>query len=82
MKKDGLLHVMERGLVISNGLGWSPDGKRFYLTDSAVQKIYFYNFDYVTGDISNRRVFVDLTSECFYPDGLAVDGEGYVGLAI
>jgi sugar lactone lactonase YvrE len=79
---DGSLHVMERGLAISNGLGWSPDGKRFYLTDSAVQKIYVYDFDDVKGDISNRRVFVDLAGESFFPDGLAVDCEGYVWSAM
>lgn len=79
---DGSLHVMETGLTISNGLGWSPDTKTFYLTDSPVQKIYAYDFDYLTGDISNRRVFVDLTGECFVPDGLAVDAEGYVWSAM
>ncbi|BAZ08638.1 SMP-30/gluconolaconase/LRE domain-containing protein [Calothrix sp. NIES-4071] len=79
---DGSLHVMERGLGISNGLGWSPDKKSFYLTDSAVQKIYVYDFDYVTGDIHNRRDFVDLTSESFVPDGLAVDCEGYIWSAM
>jgi sugar lactone lactonase YvrE len=79
---DGSLHVMERGLAISNGLGWSPDGKRFYLTDSAVQKIYVYDFDDVTGDICHRSLFVDLDGESFYPDGLAVDDEGYVWSAM
>ncbi|MEB3178527.1 MAG: SMP-30/gluconolactonase/LRE family protein [Nostocaceae cyanobacterium] len=75
---DGSLHVMERGLGISNGLGWSLDDTRFYLTDSAVQKIYVYDFDVDRGDISNRRVFVDLAGELFCPDGLAVDFEGFV----
>jgi sugar lactone lactonase YvrE len=79
---DASLHVMETGLAISNGLGWSPDARTFYLTDSAVQKIYVYDFDAVTGNIRNCRVFVDLTGESFYPDGLAVDSEGYVWSAM
>ncbi len=73
---DGSLHVMETGLTISNGLGWSPDRKTFYLTDSPQQKIYAYDFNSVTGNITNRRIFVDLTHESFYPDGLTIDSQG------
>ncbi|MCW5314406.1 SMP-30/gluconolactonase/LRE family protein [Nostoc sp. KVJ3] len=79
---DGSLHLMETGLTISNGLGWSPDQKTFYLTDSPQQKIYAYDFNSVTGSISNRRIFVDLTHESFYPDGLTIDSEGYIWSAM
>jgi sugar lactone lactonase YvrE len=79
---DGSLQVMETGLTVSNGLGWSPDQKTFYLTDSPKQKIYAYDFDAVTGNISNRRIFVDLTGESFYPDGLTIDSQGYIWSAM
>jgi sugar lactone lactonase YvrE len=79
---DGSLHLMETGLTISNGLGWSPDQKTFYLTDSPQQKIYAYDFDSVTGNITNRRIFVDLTHESFYPDGLTIDSEGHIWSAM
>jgi sugar lactone lactonase YvrE len=79
---DGSLHVMETGLTISNGLGWSPDEKTFYLNDSEQQKIYAYDFEAVTGNISNRRIFVDLTSESFYPDGLTIDSQGNIWSAM
>ncbi|BBD66695.1 SMP-30/gluconolaconase/LRE domain-containing protein [Nostoc commune NIES-4072] len=79
---DGSLHVMETGLTISNGLGWSPDQKTFYLTDSPQQKIYAYDFNSITGNISNRRVFIDLTHESFHPDGLAIDSEGHIWSAM
>ncbi len=75
---DSSLHVMEIGLTISNGLGWSPDDKTFYLTDSPRQKIYAYDFNSITGNISNRRIFVDLTNESFYPDGLTIDSQGHL----
>ncbi|MDQ3522439.1 MAG: SMP-30/gluconolactonase/LRE family protein [Gemmatimonadota bacterium] len=75
---DGSLHVMETGLGISNGLGWSPDESTFYLTDSPAQTIYAYNFDAAAGSISNQRVFVDLSGEDFFPDGLTVDSEGCI----
>lgn len=79
---DGSLYVMETGLTISNGLGWSPDEKTFYLTDSPQQKIYAYDFNSVTGSITNRRIFVDLTNETFYPDGLTIDSEGHIWSAM
>ncbi|WP_375513432.1 SMP-30/gluconolactonase/LRE family protein [uncultured Nostoc sp.] len=79
---DGSLHVMETGLTISNGLGWSPEQKTFYLADSPQQKIYAYDFNSVTGNISNRRIFVDLTHESFYPDGLTIDSEGHIWSAM
>ncbi|WP_445635930.1 Gluconolaconase [Nostoc sp. DSM 114161] len=79
---DGSLHLMETGLTISNGLGWSPDRKTFYLTDSPQQKIYAYDFNSVTGNITNRRVFVNLTHESFHPDGLTIDSQGNIWSAM
>jgi sugar lactone lactonase YvrE len=75
---DGALHVMQEGMTGSNGLGWSPDGAVFYLTDSGEKKIYAYDFDEGAGEISNRRVFADLSGGEHTPDGLSVDVEGYV----
>lgn len=75
---DGSLHVMEEGLTISNGLGWSPDGATFYLTDSPAKTIYAYDFEPETGQISARRILADLSGEASFPDGLAVDREGCI----
>ncbi|MDF5711133.1 MAG: SMP-30/gluconolactonase/LRE family protein [Nostoc sp. S4] len=79
---DGSLHVMETGLTISNGLGWSPDKRTFYLADSPNQKIYAYDFNFRTGNITNRRIFVDLTHESFHPDGLTIDAQGNIWSAM
>lgn len=79
---DGSLNLMETGLTNSNGLGWSPDGQTFYLTDSAKRTIYAYPFDGKTGKISDRRVFVNLGNEAVEPDGLTIDTEGNVWSAL
>ena len=79
---DGTLHKMETGLTISNGLGWSPDNQRFYLADSPLQKIFVYDFDLDSGAIANRRVHVDLTGQSAFPDGLTVDTEGCLWVAL
>ncbi len=79
---DGTLHTLETGLTVSNGLGWSPDQRKFYLADSPLRQIYVYDYDVATGAIANRRVHVDLTAESFFPDGLTVDAEGCLWVAM
>ncbi len=75
---NGKLKVMQEGVYISNGLAWSLDNTIFYYTDSMVRKIYAYDFDEGTGDISNRRVFVETPEGEGMPDGLTIDSEGFI----
>ncbi len=75
---DGSLHAMETGLHTPNGIGWSPDHHTMYFTDSTPRTIYAYDYDLATGNIANRRVFVQCPDEGWVPDGLAVDSEGYI----
>lgn len=79
---DGSIRVMETELTISNGLGWSPDRSTFYLTDSAQQKIYAYDFDAEAGTIQNRRTLIDLSAEIVEPDGLSIDTQGNIWTAL
>lgn len=79
---DGSLHILEEGLAISNGLGWSPDQQTFYLADSRLQVIYAYTFDLDSGSLGDRQVFVDLTAEVFSPDGLTIDQDGCIWAAM
>jgi sugar lactone lactonase YvrE len=67
---------------ISNGLDWSPDGQTFYFTDSTTKRLDAYDFDIDTGEISNGRVLVDLPDPVATPDGMAVDAEGTIWVAM
>ncbi len=73
---DGRQEVRAEGLVISNGLDWSPDGRWFYLTDSIPRVIWRYRWDQATASIRDREVFCDGSEAPGVPDGLAVDAEG------
>jgi sugar lactone lactonase YvrE len=75
---DMSVHTLERGLTITNGMGWSPDNRTMYLTDTNRRLIYAYAFDIESGTIANRRNFVEVPQEDGFPDGLAVDAEGFV----
>lgn len=75
---DLSLHKMETRIFISNGIGWSPDNRTMYYTDSTPRAIWAYDFDQETGSIANRRVFATIDDGDAVPDGLTVDSDGYV----
>ncbi|MFE6736560.1 SMP-30/gluconolactonase/LRE family protein [Microbacterium sp. NPDC057650] len=74
--------VIEASTRLSNGMGWSPDGTLFYFTDSGAQTTYVYDYDLETGTPSRRRVFVEIPAADGLPDGLAVDDDGCVWIAL
>jgi sugar lactone lactonase YvrE/DNA-binding IclR family transcriptional regulator len=74
--------VVQAGLHVPNGLGFSPDNTRLYLADSARRRVDVFDFDLATGAISNRRPFVALAEGEGVPDGLTVDAEGGVWIAL
>jgi sugar lactone lactonase YvrE len=76
-----LTRVLE-GATISNGLGWSPDARWMYFVDSPTRRVDVFAYDAATGAASDRSVFVSTTAFDGVPDGLAVDGEGCVWVAM
>ena len=75
---DGSVYTMETGVTISNGIGWSPDDKTMYYTDTPLRMIYAYDFDPASGAIENRRPFIRTPDESGLPDGLTIDSEGFI----
>jgi len=75
---NGKARIVDDGLHLSNGLGFSPDCKTLYFTDSIVRIIYAYDYDVSSGTPRNRRVFVKVPNTSGIPDGLTVDAEGFV----
>ena len=79
---DGRITLLEKGFHVANGLGWSPDEKRFYLADSNTQTVYVYDCDIAAGTLSNKRPFVTIAQERGKPDGIAVDQSGHVWVTL
>lgn len=80
LERDGRIDAMLDGLTTSNGIGWSPDGRTMYLADSGPRVIHAFDFD--AGTISSGRVLVEVPQEIGTPDGLTVDAEGDLWVAI
>jgi len=69
------------GLVCSNALCWSPDGRTMYHADTPTGTVWAWDFDPATGDIANRRTFAQIPPGDGVPDGATVDAAGFVWLA-
>lgn len=69
------------GFTISNGLAWSGDGERFYHIDTKTQKIDVYEVE-GPGIIKNKRTLVAIDSEEGSPDGMCMDSEGRLWVAM
>ena len=78
---DLSVHVVLEGVTVSNGLEWSPDGSLAYYNDTATFQTSVFDYDTDAG-LTNRRVFADLSDEGKRPDGLTVDEEGGVWVAL
>lgn len=79
---DGLLHLVWDHIGLSNGIGFSPDGTTFYLSDSDNRIIYRADYDKSDGSLSNREVLITLDSDSAVPDGMTVDASGDLWVAV
>jgi sugar lactone lactonase YvrE len=79
---DGGVTEMSAGFGIPNGMGFTSDLRGLYFTDSRAHKIYHYDYDRSSGDLTNRRTFAEIPVEEGMPDGMTVDEGGYVWTAI
>jgi sugar lactone lactonase YvrE len=79
---DGVLDRVLHDVTLSNGLGWTADGSRMYYVDSLTYRIDLFDFDVASGELSGRRPFVELDREEGIPDGLALDDDGCIWVAL
>lgn len=66
----------------SNGIDWSPDDRIMYYVDSLERRVDAFDFDPGSGAISNRVPFTVIDERGIVPDGLTVDSDGGVWVAL
>lgn len=78
---DGSVRVVLEGVTISNGLDFSPDGTAAYYVDTPTNRIDRFDHDPARG-LTNRRALVEIREDAGHPDGLTVDAEGGIWVAL
>ncbi|HTI30100.1 MAG TPA: SMP-30/gluconolactonase/LRE family protein, partial [Methylomirabilota bacterium] len=79
---DGQARMVLDEVTISNGLAWSLDGGTMYFIDTPTQRVDAFSFDGVTGEIGDRRPEIHLPPEAGAPDGMTIDAEGGLWIAL
>lgn len=74
--------TLTSGVTISNGIGWSADGLKMYYIDTPTQRIDVFDVDPETGLCEGRREWAHVESELGNPDGLCIDAENGVWVAM
>jgi sugar lactone lactonase YvrE len=82
LELDGSCTTVLTGLTIANGIGWSPDGATMYHVDSGTARVDAFDFDPISGDLSRRRTIIVIDEPGVAPDGLTVDEEGGIWVAL
>ncbi|MEP2025362.1 MAG: SMP-30/gluconolactonase/LRE family protein [Reichenbachiella sp.] len=68
-------------ITISNGIVWAKDQKTMYYIDTPDENVKAYDYDVVTGKISNERIVIEIGG-LGYPDGMAIDSEDMLWIAL
>ncbi|CAM5674844.1 calcium-binding protein [Streptomyces tanashiensis] len=79
---DGTVRAVLGDVAVSNGTGWSPDGRRMYYIDSPTRRVDVFCVDPDTQDPVNRRPLAVVEDGAGFPDGLTVDADGCVWVAL
>lgn len=81
LNADGSVSEVLSGVAASNGLAWSPDGRTAYYVDTLKRRVDAFDYDASHG-LTNRRVAIYVPEDAGAPDGLTVDADGGIWVAL
>jgi len=79
---DGKATRMIPNVTISNGISWSLDSKTMYYIDTPTGKVQAFDYDAGAPTINNQRVVIEVPDSLGYPDGMTIDEEGKLWIAL
>jgi len=75
---EGTLTKVMDGCTICNGMGFTPDRKHLYFTDTGIFTIWLFDYNEADGTLTNRQLWAKTPEDGGWPDGLTVDSQGNV----
>ncbi len=79
---DGSITRVLDGVTISNGIVWTPAGDLVYYIDSGTGRVDAFDYDLDRAELADRRPVVSVPAEVGMPDGLTLDAEGGLWVAL
>ncbi|MEW2116421.1 SMP-30/gluconolactonase/LRE family protein [Streptomyces sp. NPDC005474] len=79
---DGEATTVLDDVAVSNGTGWSPDGRLMYYIDSPTRRVDVFDVSDDGRSVTNRRQLALIEEGAGFPDGLTVDADGCVWVAL
>jgi sugar lactone lactonase YvrE len=79
---DGRVHTVVRDLTIANGPAFTADGRTMFLSDTPLGHVDRFDVDPATGALSGRQPFLRLDAAEGAPDGLTLDADGFLWVAL
>lgn len=82
MEASGKVHTVLDSVTISNGIVWTADKKNMYYNDTPTMTVQAFDYNNTTGELSNRRIAVRIPQGIGAPDGMTIDAEGKLWVAL
>ena len=82
LDRDGSYTVVLEEVGVPNGMAFTFDRRFFFFIDSLDNVVWKFDYDQETGAISNRRAFIEFNSDEGNADGMTLDGEGNLWIAM
>ena len=82
MDENGQVKQMLGGVIQGNGMGWNKNATKFYFIDTERFCVQEFDYDVEKNELSNGRVCVEIPKEMGIPDGMTVDDEGNIWVAL
>lgn len=82
LETDRTVTTILEGVTISNGLAWSLDDHTMYYIDTPTRRVDQLDYDPSSGAVENRRPLLEIPAQAGSPDGMALDSEGFLWVAL
>ena len=79
---DYSVKKMVAGVTNSNGIVWSLDHTKLFYIDTPKRRVVSFDYDLASGNIENRRPIIEVPGSMGYPDGMTIDAEGKLWIAL